>query len=142
MGFIIKKLPQVLDVIAVVSNPAMYRSRYRLFQEFVHYWNRQIDTRLWIVELALGNRPHELTEHGNPYHLQLRSDSELWHKENLINLGVQQIGRVHPDWSYVAWIDADLQFADRHVAQSTMQALQIHPVVQMYSHAQDLDFRN
>lgn len=138
MGYIIKKLPQILDVVCVISNSVMYESRYKLFAEFQEYWSKQPHTRLWVVELALGDRPFEVTDPGNPYHLRLTSKHELWHKETLIRLGVQQIARVHPDWVKVAWIDGDVQFVDRHVVQSTLQQLEVYPIVQMYSHAQDL----
>lgn len=130
----IRDLPAVLDVVAVVANPCRYRSRYDLFRAFKRHV-RAAGARLTVVELAQGDRPHEVTRPGEPRHLQLRTGSELWHKENLVNLGVQ---RLPADWGYVAWVDADVSFARPDWVQETLQQLQHHPIVQMFSHAIDL----
>jgi glycosyltransferase involved in cell wall biosynthesis len=91
------------------------------------------------VEAAFGNRPHAITEANNPHHLQLRTNTEIWHKENLINLGIE---RLPQDWEYVAWIDADIQFADPNWVNETLNQLQHYDVVQMFSKAQDLGPRH
>ena len=103
----ISDFPGVLDVVAVVSNPCRYRSRYDLYRAFERHMHAS-GVRLTTVELAFGERPWEVTEPDNPRHVRLRTAYELWHKENLINLGVQHLPR---DWKYVAWIDADVSFA-------------------------------
>jgi hypothetical protein len=129
--------PRDLYVVTVVSNPFRYRSRndlYWAFENMVDAGNAYLVT----VELAYGDRHFEVTEPGNPFHLQLRTKSELWHKENLINLGIQHVGRINPAWQYVAWIDADVAFARPDWAQETLQRLQHHQMIQMFSHAQDL----
>ncbi len=131
---VIRPLPDVLDVVAVVSNPVRYRSRYDLFRAF----GRHVEeggARLTVVEMAYGNRPFEVTRAGDPRHVQLRSAHELWHKENLINLGVARLPR---DARYVAWVDADVTFARPDWVQETLQQLQHHPIVQMFAEAHDL----
>lgn len=90
------------------------------------------------VELQTGRRDFAVTDHNNPYHLQLRTDDELWHKENLINLGVQHLSRYWPDWQYVAWIDADITFQRKDWVNETIQELQVHHWVQMFQQAIDL----
>ena len=130
----IQHLPNILDVVAVISNPFRYRSRYDLYRQFERH-ALESGVRLTTVELAYGERLFEVTSPDNPRHVQFRSSHTLWHKENLINLG---IARLPADWRYVAWIDADIQFARHDWAQETMQQLQHHPVVQMWSHAIDL----
>ncbi len=142
MGYVIKKLPKILDVVCVGANSAMDEVRYKLVEAFKTYWASPPPPRLWLVELAIGDREFEVTEAGHPRHLRLRSNSELWHKENLIRLGVELVVRSFPEASRFAWIDADVQFADRNIVQATLQQLEIHPVVQMFSHAQDLDAKN
>lgn len=131
-------------VIAVTSNPARYKARVRLFQKFVLEMN-QAGAKLLIVELAYGNRHYEVTEPGNPWQLQLRASSELWHKENMINLGVRRLTEIAPDWKYFAFIDADISFQASHWAterenwiMETVHQLQIHKVVQMFQTAIDL----
>jgi hypothetical protein len=76
-----------------------------------------------------------VTQAGNPRHLQLRANSEVWHKENALNLLIQ---RLPADAKYVAWIDADVKFNRPDWAQETMQLLQHYDVLQMFSHAQDV----
>lgn len=130
----IRPVPAVLDVVAVVSNPARYRSRYDLFRAFEHHV-QQAGARLTVVELAQRDRPFEVADAGCPRHVRVRSRDELWHKENLINLGINRL----PDgWRYVAWVDADLTFTRPDWVQETLQQLQTHPVVQMFSEAHDL----
>lgn len=131
----IRDFPGVLDVVAVVSNPRRYRSRYDLYRAFERH---MLDSgvRLTTVEMAYGGRLWEVTESGNPRHVQLRTDHELWHKENLINLGISSLPR---DWEYVAWIDADITFQRPDWAQETLQSLQHYDIVQPFSHSQNMD---
>ncbi len=131
---VIGRLPEILDVVAVVSNPVRYRSRYDLFRAFERH-ALEAGARLTVVELAFGGRPFEVTRAGDPRHVQLRSTHELWHKENLANLG---FARLPADARYVAWVDADLTFARPDWVQETLQQLQHHPIVQMFAEAHDL----
>ena len=69
------------------------------------------------------------------HHVRVRSNSELWHKENLINLGVSYL----PDnWNYMAWVDADIIFSNSSWAEDTIAALQHYHIVQMFQNATDL----
>ncbi len=123
-----------LNVIAVVSNPVAYKSRYLLFKKFQAYMATQ-DVNLIIVELAMAHRDFEVTESGNPNHVQVRAHTELWHKENLVNAGFAALPH---DWQYAAWLDADIEFLNKDWVHDTLNALQIHPVVQMFQNAIDM----
>lgn len=123
-----------LHVVTMISNPVRYKSRYALFREFEQRVT-QAGATLWVVEIAFGERPHEITCADNPRHLQLRSNTELWHKENALNL---LIGRLPRDWRYVAWVDADINFARPDWALETVHQLQHYAVVQMFSECMDL----
>jgi hypothetical protein len=122
-----------LWVIAVVSNPQRYCSRYKLFNEFKNRTLRA-GANLFIVETALGDRPFEVTT-GAENELQLRTTHELWHKERMINLGVERLPR---DWQYVAWVDADVTFAREDWVEETVHQLQHYDVVQMFHNALDM----
>jgi hypothetical protein len=128
-------MPAILDVIAVISNPVRFHSRYNLYRAFERHMVSS-GVRLTTVELAHGDRPFEITSKGNPRHVQLRTTHEVWHKENLINLGAQ---RLPDDCKYIAWIDADVTFARPDWAQETLQQLQHHPCVQLFSKVVELD---
>lgn len=121
--------PGKLHVVTCVTNYARYRSRPRLYRQFAHHVANS-GAILWTIECVLGTRPFEVTEPGNPNHIQVRCSDEIWHKENLFNLA---IARLPHDAQYIATVDADLHFARTDWAHETVQMLQHHPVVQMFS---------
>lgn len=126
--------PDRLYVVTAISNPQRYLARYNLYRAF----EKQVADAgaiLYTVEMAFGGRPFEITDSSNPHHIQVRGDDEVWHKENLLNIG---ISRLPAHAKYIAWIDADIQFTRPDWAQETIQQLQHHQVVQMFSHAQDV----
>lgn len=123
-----------LWVVAVVNNYARYSSRYNLFSQFKQMVE-QAGVNLMIVEVALGDRPFEMTQPNNPNHIQLRTWDELWHKENMINIG---ISRLPADWEYVAWIDGDIGFVRNDWAQEIVHQLQHYQVIQLFQTAIDL----
>lgn len=131
---------QELFIITVVSNPVRYQSRYILYRK----WAQMVKcagARLVTVEMAFGDRPHEVTERDNPYHIQLRSIDELWHKENMLNLAINYICQQFPEAKYFAWVDADV-FPMRPPVnwfEETWHALQHYHVVQMFEAAIDCD---
>lgn len=125
-------------VITVISNPIRYKSRYNLYQKFRQHV-LDLGGKLITVELAFGNRGFQITDRDNPFHVQLRTDQELWHKENAINVGINYLSQLDPDWQYVAWIDADIHFSRNDIFLETIQQLQHYEIVQMFSHAIDLN---
>lgn len=127
-----------LHVVTMVSNPIRFRSRYNLYKNFEKQV-KDAGANLWTVEVAFGERPFAVTQADNPYDIQLRTDHELWHKENALNIGVQHLSRHVPDWKYVAWIDADVSFARPDWVEETVHQLQHHRIVQLFSQAVDLD---
>lgn len=128
------KQDSTLHVIGVISNPARYHSRYRLFREWEARMRATPNVELHIVELAFGDRHHEISGQGSC--LQLRGHQHIWLKENMINLGVKHLLPI--DWKYVAWIDCDVFFHNDHWALETIQQLQHYPVVQPWSECLDL----
>jgi hypothetical protein len=127
-------LLQDFYVIAVMTNPERFKTRPRLFKEFANRMDRY-GAKLYVVEGAFGERDYEVTDPKNPTHIRVQTDSELWHKENLINIG---ISRLPPTWKYVAWIDADIDFMHPNWMLETVHELQHHPIVQLFEDAIDL----
>jgi len=124
----------LLDVVAVYSNPMRWASRLKLHKQFEQH---MIDSgvRLTVVECAFGERPYELTDHPTINRVRVRSKSAVWNKENLINIG---ISRLPEDWNYVCWCDADIAFRKPNWASETVHALQHYDIVQPWSDAYDL----
>lgn len=124
-------------VITMISNTQRYESRYRLYHEFAKRME-EAGVRLWTAEVAFGTRPFALTDPNEFRHLQLRTLDEIWHKERALNLLVQRITEQHPDWKYLAWIDADVEFQNKNWVSETVHALQHFHVVQLFQTAVDL----
>lgn len=122
----------------MISNPIRFHSRYRLFRKWYDEMSNTQHVIPYIVEVAFGDRPFEVTEANNPRHLQLRTKHELWHKENAINLGVRHL--LPLDWKYLCWSDTDIHFRDPAWALEALHQLQHHPVVQPWKTVSDLGF--
>jgi len=125
----------VLHVVGVVSNPVRFHSRYRLAREWLAHMETIPHVKPYLVETAFGDRHHEIaTDAAN--HLKLRSRSETWIKECMVNLGVRYL--LPRDWSYVAWVDADVEFRDPNWAQESLHQLQHYAVIQPWQQCLDL----
>ena len=124
-----------LHVVSVVYNPIRWQSRIKHYRNFRDH---MLDSgvKLTVVECALGERPHELGDDPHVTHIAVRADTLAWNKENLTNIGFQR--GVPADARYLAWIDADVEFANRSWASDTVHALQQYDVVQPWSSAIDL----
>lgn len=131
----IKPVNAPLYVVTCISNPKRYLSRYHLFRRFEKYI-KDSGAILYTIEQGFGEREFEITDPNNPNHIRVTSSSELWHKENMINLAIQ---RLPIDWQYVAWIDADIIFARPDWVYETIHLLQHYDIIQMFSQAIDLD---
>lgn len=131
-----------IEVIAVISNPMEFKSRDALYATFAQALQQQdCAPRLWTVELRHGMRPMVTTQSDNESHLQLWTSAlpgEIWHKENLINIGLNYLTSKVPDWRYVAWVDADFLW-EPDAFSKTIQALQHYDLVQMWTHLINLD---
>jgi hypothetical protein len=132
-------IEEYLHVIAVISNSGQFARRYILMKEFMERIEREeTNVKLYIVELAYGNKPFIITKSKEPQHLQLRVDVPLWHKENLVNIGVQKL--LPDSWKAFAWIDADIEFENVNWATDTLCILNgSRDIVQLFSHCLDMN---
>jgi hypothetical protein len=132
------KIEDKLHVIMVTSNPCEFKKRWKLASEFIDRMSKTKDVILYIVETIYPGQTFHVTEHGNPYHLQLKTEHPLWIKENMISLGVRYL--LPPNWKALAWIDADLKFENPNWSSDTLKILNGHKdIVQLFSHCLYLD---
>lgn len=124
-----------LYIVTSVFNPESYKSRYKLYHNFVEYLKQFPNVELWTVELAFEGQDFAVTQADCPQHIQLKTDEVLWYKENLLNIGISQLPA---DAKYIAWIDADVHYEGNTWPEDTMRALDQNPFVQMFTHAKDL----
>jgi hypothetical protein len=99
----------------------------------------ETNVKLYVVELAYGKQKFYVTEKNNSSHLQIQTNEPaLWHKENMINMGVQKL--LPKTWKAFAWIDADIEFENANWALDTLKVLNgCRDIVQLFSHAVDMD---
>jgi len=133
-----KPVEQKLHVIAVVSNPCNFKIRYKLASEFIKRMEKEPNVILYVVELVYDDQKFAITSALNKRHLQLKGHNPLWHKENMINLGIKYL--LPSDWKAVAWIDADVEFDNPHWALDTLKILNgPKAYVQLFTHCIDMD---
>jgi len=128
-----------LNVIIVISNPCLYARRYILAKEFIKRMEMEEEyVNLFVVELIYKNQKYILTDKNNKNHLQIKTDIPIWHKENMINLGVKHL--LPEKWKAFAWIDADIEFESCTWSLDTLKLLNgTFDILQLWSHAADLD---
>ena len=127
-----------LHVILVISNPCLYAKRYILFREFIKRMKEEeMHVIIYIVELCYGNQKFLMTDSKNKNHLQLRTEIPIWHKENMINLGITLLPK---NYKAFAWIDADVEFDSPSWALDALKILNgSKDVIQLFSHCIDMD---
>ena len=131
-------IDNVLHVVAVISNPCLYARRYILAREFINRMEKEENVILYVVEMTYGDQKYYVTDKNNKRHLQLNTATPLWHKENMINVGIKKL--LPPSWKAVAWIDADIEFENPGWALDALKVLNgCRDVIQLFSHAVDMD---
>ncbi len=130
----------VLHCVIMISNPCLYKKRYKLAREFMS--RKYPNTILYTVEVIYKGQVPAITSKNNKRHLQLYTDTcPIWHKETALNVGIRTL--LPKDWRAVAWLDADIEFENLNWASDTLKLLNSRsggPVVcQLFSHALDLN---
>ena len=99
------------------------------------------NVNLFIVEMIYENQKFIITNSNNKNHLQLKTETPLWHKENMINLAVNKL--LPSNYKAFAWIDADIEFENTSWALDTLKILNgSKDVVQLFSHCIDMSNEN
>ena len=131
-----------LNVIVVISNPCLFARRYILLKEFVkRIEEEEENVNLYIVEMIYKNQRFLVTDKKNKNHLQLETETPIWHKENMVNLAVKYL--LPKNYKAFAWVDADIEFENSSWAIDTLKILNgCKDVVQLFSHAIDMSNKN
>lgn len=122
---------QTLHVAMCYSNPFRRRTIRELAEDARRHMKAQPNVVLHFGELAYGDRPWELVDDQQDANdLQLRTECELFHKENILSRCIQSFP---PGWKYGAWCDADFHFTRHDWALETIHQLQMYDFVQPFS---------
>lgn len=127
---------ETLYLVTCVFSPSRYKSRYNTYARFAEYVSQFKNAKLYTIEVAIGDQDFQITDPHNPQHLQIRTDRPLWYKENIQNIMIKQLPE---DAKKIALVDCDLIWEGDDWVDRTLQALDVHPVVQMFSTWQNLD---
>lgn len=133
-------IEEKLNVIVVISNPCLYATRYKLCNEFISRLENDDYVNLYVVEMVYPeyNKNFYVTDENNSNHLRVYSKSPLWHKENMINVGIKKL--LPQNWKAVAWIDADIEFENITWAVDALKILNgCRDIIQLFSHCVDMD---
>ncbi|NBX51947.1 hypothetical protein EBT25_18915, partial [bacterium] len=118
-----------LYVILPYFNFCGFRTRKRLFEDFVNRYKDTPGVRFVVVEAS------PLPKLPVWKQIKVQTKHVLWLKENLINIGAAHLP---PDWKYIAWIDADILFLNADWVDDTKEALEFFDVVQLFQSAVNL----
>ncbi|MDD5193689.1 MAG: hypothetical protein PHF67_03820 [Candidatus Nanoarchaeia archaeon] len=125
----LKKLPGSFWGLTSYFNPAKYANKienYRIFREK----SKKQGLKLLCVELAFNNDSFELNKEDADILIQVRSNSIMWQKERLLNIGLKKLPK---DCDKVVWVDADVIFLNNNWIEDTSKLLEKHILVQPFS---------
>jgi hypothetical protein len=120
--------------ITTFFNPAGYANKLENLRRFRESSKRQ-GLRLMVVELAFGDAPFEVPADSANIIIRRRTNSVMWQKERLLNIGLSFL----PPAETVAWIDADIVFENEDWIAHAERLLQQFKVVQLFDVAALLD---
>ena len=95
-----------LAAVCCFYNPCGFQSKIDNFVKFYNSLKLQLK-RVEVVELCYNNsKISSLPKYVNPH--IVTSNSVLWHKENLLNIGISNL--IKEGWENIAWLDSDIIF--------------------------------
>lgn len=98
------------------------------YHKFYNHVSSTTSIPLYTVELALSDEPWQLDSTKYKNLIRVRSNSILWHKERLLNVGIKKL--LHEGFKKIIWSDADVIFTNKDWAKLISDGLETHPVVQ------------
>lgn len=146
-----------LHVIVPLQNQWRWKTRYKHMDRAIKHF---VDSGavVTLVEAAFNRRELVYADSGldglaancaiqgpqfKHRYIGLATAAELWLKENLINVGAQDVTQRHYDWQQIAWIDGDVHFVRPNWVGEAIHKLQHGQtsdvaLLQMFSQAADL----
>lgn len=126
-----KKLPGSFWIISSYFNPENIKDKkqnYLLFREKL----KKQGVNLLTVECAFKEQNFTLDKEDADILIQVRSDSVLWQKERLLNIGLEHLPA---DCDKIAWLDADVLILDDDWARKVETLLERYPIVKPFDEA-------
>ena len=115
-------MKQPVGLTSCYFNPCKYQLRRQNFQKFCD----MLGADILIVELAFEDQKFDF-EH-LPNWIGLRTDTVVWQKEALLNIGLRKL--MEQGYDKLAWVDGDIQFNSENWLEEIAKALDKHKLVQ------------
>ncbi len=143
------RIAEPLYCIVPISNCWRWKSRWKHTERAVKHF-MDSGAVVVLIEVAFNRRELVYADSGidglaancaiqgpqfKHQYIGLHSTSELWLKENMINVAV---GHLPYDWQQVCWLDSDVHFLRPNWVGECIHKLQHYSFLQMFSQAQDL----
>jgi hypothetical protein len=125
-----KSIDKKMGFVCAYFNPCRFEARFENYMVFKERFAESGIT-LITVEAAIGGQDFELEETDSV--IRRRSDSLIWHKEALLNIGIQQL--LESGYENVGWIDADVAFLNDDWATNVREGLESATLLQCFSKA-------
>lgn len=124
-----KKLEGELWGMTTFFNPQNYNNKITNYKTFRHH-SLQQGLKLITVECALENKPFQLTKKDADILVQVRSNSILWHKERLLNIGLKNLPN---NCDKIIWLDSDIIFLDDNWIKKIKEKLEKYKLVKPFN---------
>lgn len=121
-------MSQKLGVVCCYYNPCNYKSKYKNFIKFYNNLPHNL-INLKVIELRSDYCQLNLPDYTNSHILE--TETPIWHKENLINIGIKLL--IKDKCEYISWLDADIIFDNNSWVESTKKCLSQFRVCQLFS---------
>ena len=121
-----------LAVTCCYFNPFEYRKKYSNFLDFYYNLKSQ-GLYIQVVELCYNKESSSLPDDIDK--ITLNSSQVLWHKENLLNIGIKHL--IDLGYTNISWMDSDILFKDSHWIEDTIQSLKNYNLCQLFSSVED-----
>jgi len=123
--------PADLAVVSCYFNPCNYKSRFNNLRQYIVGLEQQA-VHLYLANLTLKDEIGVVSPSTAATVIEFQGRDVLWHKERLLNLLIR---RLPPQYTKVAWIDADVIFPNFRWFRWTSELLDTYDLVQLYDKA-------
>ena len=116
-----------VGLVASYFNPCGFKLRK---DNYIRFYEELKDKgkHLVTVELAFDDAPFHLE--ALPNRLEFRSPDIMWHKEALLNIGIQK--QIDAGYEFIVWLDADIMFHNSDWYEQLELACASHNLIQVF----------
>jgi hypothetical protein len=123
-----------LHVITCIFNPKGYKSRTKLYHEWLIAM-KKADVSIHVIECTYPGLEFTTPDDPSIHQIRVKSNSVLWAKENLLNIAVAKLPK---NAEYLLITDADIFYQNEDFPTVIIESLEKNSVVQAWSHCHDL----